>query len=51
LIDIERTFAVLDGKTVGASYATTIGAIDLARSGQWGARQTEVDTEYFKIRI
>ncbi|EIM30192.1 hypothetical protein [Microvirga lotononidis] len=30
-MDIERTFAVLDGKTVDASYATTIGAIDLAR--------------------
>lgn len=51
LMDIERTFAILDGKTVGESYATTIGAIDSARGGSYGARQTEIATEYFKIRV
>lgn len=69
LIDIERTFAVLDGKlsevrkqdaeTAAAKaerrppehFTRTIGAIDLARYGTYGARQTEVETDYLKIRI
>lgn len=64
LIDIERTFAILDGKledlekknTDGKgrrieSFTHTIGAIDTARHGRSGARQTEIDTEYFKVRI
>ncbi|EUB97263.1 Methyltransferase domain containing protein [Rhizobium sp. CF080] len=69
LIDIERTFTILDGKLNEvrkqdeeneaarrqkrpADYFTkTIGEIDLARHGQTGARQTEVETEYFNVRI
>lgn len=35
-----------------ADYFTkTIGEIDLARQGTSGARQTEVETDYFKVRI
>ena len=69
LIDIERTFTILDGRLDEvrkqdeeidaakrqrrpADYFTkTIGAIDLARHGTSGARQTEVETGYFKVRI
>lgn len=69
LIDIERTFTILDGRLDDirkqdeelecarrerrpVSYFTkTIGAIDLARQGQQGARQSEVETDYFKVRI
>ncbi len=53
LMDVERAFAVLDGKEVGASYATTIGQIererDRARAGLRG-KYSEHDTEYFKVR-
>lgn len=69
LIDIERTFAILDGKLEEVRkqdqeeaqarkqrrpiehFTKTIGAIDIARDGRIGARQTEVETEYFKVRI
>jgi hypothetical protein len=69
LIDIERTFAVLDDKLdqvrkqdaefenarrerrTPEYFTKTIGAIDLARYGETGARQTEVETDYFKVRI
>ncbi|MCO5730123.1 DUF4942 domain-containing protein [Rhizobium sp. SSA_523] len=69
LIDIERTFTILDGKLDEvkkqdeenaaarrqrrpvAHFTKTIGEIDLARHGQIGARQTEVETDYFKVRI
>lgn len=69
LIDIERTFTILDGKLDEVKkqdaeiaearrthrpivhFTKTIGEIDLARAGSSGARQTEVETEYFKVRI
>lgn len=69
LIDIERTFAILDDKLEDVRkqnreidkareqnrppgyFTKTIGAIDLARHGTFGARQTEVETDYFKVRI
>jgi hypothetical protein len=69
LIDIERTFTILDGKldevkkqdreTGNArrerrpveSFTHTIGAINVARDGRVGARQTEIETDYFKVRI
>lgn len=69
LIDIERTFTILDGKLgevrkqdeedaaarqqrrPAQHFTKTIGEIDLARHGQVGARQTEVATDYFKVRI
>lgn len=53
LQDIERTFHVLEGKTVPLEYAGVVGAIDEARRKQGGfhARQTEVETEYYLVRI
>jgi hypothetical protein len=33
------------------SFTHTIGAINVARDGTHGARQTEVETDYFKVRI
>ncbi|BCH33208.1 N6 adenine-specific DNA methyltransferase N12 class [Mesorhizobium sp. L-8-10] len=32
-------------------FTKTIGAIDLSRHGTHGARQSEVETDYFKVRI
>lgn len=53
LQDIERTFHVLEGKAVPLDYAGVVGAIDAARREQRGfhARQTEVETEYYLVRI
>lgn len=52
LIDIERTFHVLDGKPKTANYASSIAVIDQERvRGRYGARQSEHETEYFKVRI
>jgi hypothetical protein len=69
LIDIERTFTILDGKLDEVRkqdeeietarrqkrpvdyFTKTIGAIDVARHGASGARQSEIETDYFKIRI
>lgn len=52
LMDIERVFAVLDGKKIGASYASAIGAIDADRRGFGGGpRQSETKTDYFEVRI
>ncbi|MGN8119958.1 DUF4942 domain-containing protein [Labrys sp. 22185] len=48
--DIERTFMVLEGKALPPSYAGLIGAIEESRRGRSGARQSEVETEYFKVR-
>lgn len=54
LQDIERTFHVLEGKTVPLEYAGVVGAIDAARRSEWGingARYTEVETDYYRVRI
>lgn len=51
IIDIERAFQVLDGKTPNATYASIVGIVDNART-QWGIRrQGEHIGDYFKIRI
>lgn len=52
LHDIERVFAVLAGDGVPTPYAGIAAAIDKARQhGLFRAHQTEVDADYFKIRI
>ena len=53
LIDIDRTFHVLDGRGNPETYGGIVGAIDAERgSGRMnGARQSEVESDYFKIRI
>lgn len=52
LIDVERVFCVLDRNEVPKGWTSGVcGAVDETRKGVCGARQTELDTEYFKIRI
>lgn len=50
LLDVERTFLVLDGKPAGASYGGIVGALRNSRGGGHGPRQTEVEDEYFMVR-
>lgn len=47
LADVERVFSQLSGQR---SYGDLEGAINAARRGGWGARQTEIKTEYFTAR-
>ncbi|MER9768930.1 DUF4942 domain-containing protein [Mesorhizobium sp. M0189] len=49
LIDIERVFAILDGHAE-ASFTSALNALEHERRGRHGRRQSEVETEYFKIR-
>lgn len=49
--DIERAFLVLDGREVPPGYGGLVGAIEEARRGAWGARQTCVESEFFTARI
>lgn len=51
LQDIERAFFVMEGRTPPANYAGIVGAVEEARKGGWGVRQTEVDSEFFLLRI
>lgn len=52
LQDIERTFLILDGRKPVSDYAGIVGQLDNERrlSGH-GARQTEVGSEFYTIRI
>ncbi|MGU9981494.1 DUF4942 domain-containing protein [Phreatobacter sp. HK31-P] len=50
LMDIERTFLVLDGRSAKHAYAGIVGAVDAARGGGHGRRQGDVESDYFKIR-
>lgn len=49
LIDIERVFAVLDGRPED-SFQSALDAIQRSRQGTSNARQSEAETEYFIIR-
>src|SRR5690606_14748674 len=51
ILDIERAFLVLDGREVPPGYGGLVGAIEEARRGGWGARQTCVENEFFTARI
>lgn len=51
LMDIERAFAVMDGETIPAGYASAIGAIDASRHGVFNPAQSEAETQYFRVRI
>lgn len=52
LMDIERTFCVLDEREVPVGYAGIVGEINLARErGGFGAKQTELESDFFRIRI
>lgn len=50
LMDVERTFCVLDGRAEPHAYAGIVGAIEAARGRHWGARQTYLESDYFRIR-
>lgn len=47
-VDVERVFRVLDGERPG--YCSLNSALERARRDGWGARQTEVETDYFLLR-
>ncbi len=51
LLDVERAFYILDGLTPPPHYYGIVEAIDRERSGSYGARQSIVETEFFKLRI
>ena len=48
--DIDRTFCVLDGNRPPDMLAGIVAAVEQARGNGWGARQTEIDSDYFKVR-
>lgn len=48
LIDVERTFLVLDGRE--GDPGDLARAIQDTRQGGWGARQSVTETEFFRIR-
>ncbi len=50
LLDIERAFFVIEGRPMPPAYAGVVGAIDTARHGSFKAHQTELETQYFKVR-
>jgi hypothetical protein len=49
LIDVERVFAILDGKPE-ASFTSALYAIEASRRGGYGPKQSYVETDYFRIR-
>ena len=52
LLDIERVFSILNnGQPIRAVYASIVAAVDNDRASGWGARQSEVESEFFKVRI
>ena len=51
LSDIERTFRVLDGKRPDEPFNGVVDAIRAERGFGGGARQSEIDADYFKVRI
>ncbi|SKA40509.1 Methyltransferase domain-containing protein [Enhydrobacter aerosaccus] len=51
LHDIDRTFNVLDGRQNPHLVGGIVHAVEQARQGGWGARQTEVESDYFKVRV
>jgi len=52
IIDIERVFAVLEGKPIGYSYASIIQAVDNDRRGRGlSPAQSETVGEFFKVRV
>lgn len=48
IMDVERVFRVLDGDR--PRYCELNHALEEARRGGWGARQTYVESEYFRLR-
>ena len=53
LVDIDRTFHVLDGRKNYAVYMGIVGIVDEERhpGKMWNAKQSEIESDYFKINI
>ncbi|MGY8666184.1 DUF4942 domain-containing protein [Bradyrhizobium sp. UFLA05-109] len=51
LLDIERTFTVLDGQLMRESYTGIVGKLHHSRNGAFGPRQGIVESEYFKVCV
>ena len=51
LLDIERVFLVLDGKKAEDQYTGICDIVNEERKGGWGARVSEHEGDYFKLRI
>ncbi len=53
LLDIERTFAVLDGKPKGYAYGSIVTAVDNDRrelGKPWERKQSVTEGEYFRVK-
>jgi hypothetical protein len=50
LIDVERAFTIVDKGLTDHSYTEAMRALEHDRRGFSGARQSEIETEYFLIR-
>ena len=50
IVDIERAFHVIAG-TKPPEYGGLVHVVEEARRGGWGRRQTEVETEFFTLRV
>jgi hypothetical protein len=50
LLDVERTFMVLDGRKVPPSYVGIVGQLRNHRTGGHGPRQSFVENEFFRVR-
>lgn len=50
LHDVERVFFILDDRPPPEAYAGLVGAIEESRRGNYNARQSEAETEFFKAR-
>ena len=51
LLDVERAFFILDGLTPPPHYYGILQAVQRERGAGWGARQSELETEFFKVRV
>ena len=52
MIDIERTFLVLDGRSPTSVYTGIVEAIEKdRRDGHWGAKQSVTESEFFKVCV
>lgn len=50
LLDVERTFLVLDGQSARASYGSIVAQLNRERRS-WTPQQSEHEAEFFKVRI
>lgn len=51
IMDVERIFCVLDGKSPKAPYGGIVGVVERERGGRYDAHQSEHEGDYFRIRV